>query len=289
MLASTKRKRSRILFSMNTLTIERRAQIVSLLVEGNGINAITRITGVAKNTVLKLLRDLSEACEAFHDEHVRGLTAKRVQCDEIWAFCYAKEKNVPAALKGRFGFGDVWTWTAIDADSELMVSWYVGRRNASAAHVFMNDVASRIANRIQLTTDGHAAYFQAVEDAFGRDIDYAMLVKLYGEDGDEEHRYSPAKCVGIRKDARIGRPDPDHASTSFVEKHNQTMRQSMRRFTRLTAGHSKKIDNYRAAVALHFVHYNFARICQTIRCTPAMEAGISDHVWNVQELVALAN
>jgi len=274
---------------MNTLTIERRAQIVSLLVEGNGINAITRITGVAKNTVLKLLRDLSEACEKVHDERVRGLTAKRVQCDEIWAFCYAKEKNVPAALKGRFGYGDVWTWTAIDADSKLMVAWYVGRRNAAAAHAFMNDVASRIANRIQLTTDGHAVYFQAVEDAFGRDIDYAMLVKLYGEDGDEEHRYSPAKCIGTRKDTRIGLPDADHISTSFVEKHNQTMRQSMRRFTRLTAGHSKKIDNHRAAVALHFVHYNFARICQTVKSTPAMAAGIASHRWTIEELVSLAN
>ncbi len=277
-----------MLFSMNRMSIGQRAQIVSLLVEGNGINAITRITGIAKNTVLKLLADLGEACESYHNEHVRNLNCNRVQCDEIWAFCYAKQKNVPAEFRGRFGFGDVWTWTAIDADSKLMVAWHVGRRNAPAGERFMNDVASRIATRIQLTTDGHAVYFRAVEEAFGRDVDYAMLVKLYGEE-DSEHRYSPPKCIGIRKDTRIGSPDPDFISTSFVEKHNQTMRQSIRRFTRLSAGHSKKIQNHRHAVALHFMHYNFARICQTIRCTPAMEAGISDHVWSVEELVALSN
>lgn len=286
----TIQERSRILFNMNTLSTEKRANIVRLLVEGNGINAITRITGVAKNTVLKLLRDLGEACEAYHDEHVRNLSCRRVQCDEIWSFCYAKQKNVPASLQGRFGYGDVWTWTAIDADSKLMVSWLIGRRNATAATRFMKDVASRISTRIQLTSDGHSAYFQAVEEAFKRQVDYAMLIKLYGEDPDaQEHRYSPAKCVGTRKEERIGRPDPAHISTSFVEKHNQTMRQAMRRYTRLTAGHSKKIENHRFATALHFVHYNFARTCQTVRCTPAMEADISDHPWSTEELVKLAN
>jgi IS1 family transposase len=276
---------------MNILSIEKRAQIVRLLVEGNGINAVTRITDVAKNTVLKLLRDLGDACEEYHDKHVCDLTAKRVQCDEIWSFCYAKKKNVPAQYQGRFGYGDVWTWTAIDADSKLIVSWHIGRRGASDAQVFMRDVAARLSNRVQLTTDGHLAYLYAVDDAFDRDVDYAQLVKIYGEDVQEqqEHRYSPAKCLGTRREAVRGRPDPDHISTSFVEKHNQTMRQNMRRYTRLTAGHSKRLENHCAATALHFVHYNFARICQTIRCTPAMEAGISDHVWETEELVALAN
>jgi len=273
---------------MNTLSIERRAQIVSLLVEGNGVNAIT---GIAKNTVLKLLADLGTASERYQAEHIRNLNCRRVQCDEIWSFCYAKAKNVPARFQGQLGFGDVWTWTAIDADSKLIIAWHVGRRNARDAQIFMHRVAKRIATRIQLTTDGHAVYFRAVEDAFDRDVHYAMLVKLYGEDPQDqgEHRYSPAQCVGIRKDVRIGRPDPRHISTSFVEKHNQTMRQNMRRSTRLTAGHSKKLQNHRHAVALHFMHYNFARICQTIRCAPAMEAGISDHVWSIEELVSLAN
>jgi IS1 family transposase len=276
---------------MNRMSIEQRAQIVSLLVEGNGINAITRITGIAKNTVLKLLADLGEACEASHDENVRGLTSKRIQADEIWSFCYAKKKNVPVQYQGEFGFGDVWTWTAIDADSKLMVSWLIGRRGAQDALAFMRDVASRLTNRVQLTTDGHHAYLYAVEDAFQRDVDYAQLVKIYGEDSQAqaEHHYSPPKCLGTKREARIGRPDPDHISTSFVEKHNQTMRQNMRRYTRLTAGHSKKIENHRFATALHFVHYNFARICQSISCTPAMEAGISSHVWSIEELVRLSN
>lgn len=276
---------------MNTLSIAQRAQIVSLLVEGNGINAITRIMGVAKNTVLKLLKDLGAACEEYHDTHVFGLTSKRIQADEIWSFCYAKKKNVPAKYQGQSGFGDVWTWTAIDADSKLMVSWHIGGRGAHDALIFMRDVASRLSNRVQLTTDGHAAYLFAVEDAFQRDVDYAQLVKIYGEDVQEqqEHRYSPAKCLGTKREERIGLPDPEHISTSFVEKHNQTMRQSMRRYTRLTAGHSKKVENHRFATALHFVHYNFVRICQSIRCTPAMEAGISDHAWSVEELVKLSN
>jgi len=276
---------------MNRTSIEQRVQIVSLLVEDNGINAITRITGVAKNTVLKLLADLGEACEAFHDENVRGLTSKRIQADEIWSFCYAKKKNVPAKYQGEFGFGDVWTWTAIDADSKLMVSWLIGRRGVQDGLAFMQDVASRLTNRVQLTTDGHHAYLYAVEDAFHRDVDYAQLVKIYGEDSQAqaEHHYGPPKCLGTKREARIGRPDPDHISTSFVEKHNQTMRQNMRRYTRLTAGHSKKIENHRFATALHFVHYNFARICQSIRCTPAMEAGISSHVWSIEELVRLSN
>jgi transposase-like protein len=269
--------------------IEQRAQIVSLLVEGNGINAITRITGVAKNTVLKLLADLGEACEAFHDEYVRGLTSQRIQADEIWSFCYAKKKNVPAKHQGQFGFGDVWTWTAIDADSKLMVSWLVGKREAQDAYAFMQDVASRLANPIQLTTDGFHCYLNAVDAAFPHGIDYAMLVKMYGTDPMGEKRYSPAICLSAERKVVRGNPDRHHINTSYVEKHNQTMRQNMRRYTRLTAGHSKKLDNHRFATALHFVHYNFARNCQTVKSTPAMAAGIANHRWTIEELVSLSN
>ena len=274
---------------MNRTSIEQRAQIVSLLVEGNGINAITRITGVAKNTVLKLLADVGEACEAYHDEHVHGLTSKRVQADEIWSFCYAKQKNVPADLKGRFGYGDVWTWTAIDADSKLMVSWLIGRREAREAHALMKDVARRLVNPIQLTTDGFRCYLDAVDSAFPGHIDYAQLVKVYGTDPMGERHYSPSICLTAESHIIRGNPDRDHINTSYVEKHNQTMRQNMRRYTRLTAGHSKKVENHRFATALHFVHYNFARNCQTVKMTPAMAAGIEDHKWSIEELVALSN
>src|SRR5277367_3461926 len=232
---------------MNRMNIEQRAQIVSLLVEGNGINVITRITGVAKNTVLKLLADLGEACEAYHDQHVRGLTSKRIQADEIWSFCYAKRRNVPAEYQGQFGFGDVWTWTAIDADSKLMVSWLVGRRETQDAYAFMKDVASRIDNPIQLTTDGLHCYLTAVDAAFPHAIDYAQIVKMYGTPPDGERRYTPAVCLSAERRVIRGNPDFDHINTSFVEKHNQTMRQNMRRYTRLTAGHSKKLDNHRFA------------------------------------------
>lgn len=274
---------------MNRMSIEQRAQIVSLLVEGNGINAITRITGIAKNTVLKLLADLGEACEAFHDENVRGVTSQRIQADEIWSFCYAKKKNVPAELRGRFGFGDVWTWTAIDADSKLMVSWLVGRREAQDAYAFMKDVASRLANPIQLTTDGFHCYLNAVDAAFPHAIDYAMLVKMYGTDPMAEGRYSPSICWSAESKIIRGNPDREHINTSYVEKHNQTMRQNMRRYTRLTAGHSKKLDNHRFATALRFVHYNFARICSTVKSTPAMAVGLADHRWTIEELVSLSN
>lgn len=274
---------------MNRLSIQERKQIVALLVEGNGINAITRITDVAKNTVLKLLAELGEACESYHDEHVRGVHSKHVQADEIWSFCHAKKKNVPAERRGQFGYGDVWTWTAIDADSKLIVSWLVGRREAQDAYAFMKDVASRLANPIQLTTDGFHCYLNAVDAAFPHGIDYAMLVKMYGTDPESERRYSPSICWSAESKIIRGNPEREHINTSYVEKHNQTMRQNMRRYTRLTAGHSKKLDNHRFATALHFVHYNFARICQTVRCTPAMEAGLSDHVWSIEELVRLAD
>jgi len=276
---------------MNRLSPTKRAQVVAALVEGNSIRATVRMTGVAKNTVTKLLVDLGRACERFHRETVVAVRSKRIQCDEIWAFVYAKERNAPADLKAQGRAGDVWTWTALDSDSKLMVSWLVGHRDAGYAHAFVTDLASRLANRVQLTTDGQKLYLTAVESAFGADIDYAMLVKVYGETPEPQKRYSPAGFVGCQRVGVAGSPDPRHVSTSHVERCNLTIRMSMRRFTRLTNAFSKKVEkkveNLEAAVALHFVHYNFARIHQTLRVTPAMEAGLTDHVWTVAEVVAL--
>ena len=276
---------------MNKLDHKRRSQVVAALVEGNSIRATVRMTGVAKGTVLKLLVDLGDACERYQDAALRNLKSKRIQCDEIWSFCYAKAKNVPERLRGAAGVGDVWTWTAIDADSKLVPSWGIGRRDAFVGHAFMLDLASRLANKVQLTTDGHKVYLEAVEGAFGNDIDYAMLVKMYegdsGKNIPSEARYSPAKCTGARTQKITGDPDPAHVSTSFAERQNLTMRMGMRRFTRLTNAFSKKVDNLKAAVALHFMYYNFARIHQSLRVTPAMEAGVSDHVWSIEDIVAL--
>lgn len=274
---------------MNRLTLTKRAQILSALVEGTAINAIVRMIGVSKVTILKLLKDVGEACMEFENKTLRNLTCKRIQCDEIWSFCYAKEKNVPLDKRGQFGFGDVWTWTALDADTKLLCSWMIGDRSAYTAHAFMKDLAGRLANRVQLTTDGHRAYLEAVESAFGVDVDYAMLVKLYGNDRETEARYSPAVCIGCRSVEITGSPDPNHISTSHVERHNLTIRMHMRRFTRLTNAHSKKIQNHQHAFALHSVFYNFAKINQAIRVTPAMEAGIADHVWTIEEIAALAD
>ena len=273
--------------NMNTLTIEKSSQVVASLVEGNSIRSTVRMTGVAKNTIVKLLVDLGQACSEYQDKALRNLPCKRIQCDEIWSFCYAKEKNVPEDKKHTFGFGDVWTWVAIDPDTKLVASFNVGSRGAQTAKAFMDDLASRLANRVQLTTDGHRVYLQAVEDAFGKDIDYAMLVKMYGEDQKADTRYSPAECIGCREQAIMGRPDPKHISTSHVERQNLTMRMGMRRFTRLTNAFSKKVDNHFWAIALHYMHYNFCRIHQTLRVTPAIEAGVSDHVWSIEELVRL--
>jgi IS1 family transposase len=272
---------------MNKLNTAKRTAVVAALVEGNSVRATVRMTGVSKPTVLKLLADLGAACARFQDETIRNLRSRRIQCDEIWAFVGAKDKNVPAAKQGQFGIGSVWTWTAIDADSKLIVSWLVGTRDAGSAYTFMMDVASRLRNRVQLTTDGHRPYLAAVEDAFGADIDYAVLQKIYGSDPEGEKRYSPAKCLGCQVQTIQGDPDPKHISTSYVERQNLTMRMSMRRFTRLTNGFSKKIENHVAAVALHYMHYNFARVHQTLRVTPAMEAGLTDHVWTIGEIVAL--
>jgi IS1 family transposase len=273
---------------MNKLNQSKRVQIISALVEGNSLRATARMCDVAFNTVLKLLPEIGQACEDYQRRVLVNLPCKRVQCDEIWSFCYAKEKNVPRDLRGKSGFGDVWTWVAIDADTKLVPCWRIGDRNAWHAQHFMYDLAGRLTNRVQLTTDGHRVYLLAVEQAFGNDIDYAMLVKLYSSDrGKGEIRYSPAECIGCRQTKLIGTPDPKHISTSFAERQNLTMRMKMRRFTRLTNAFSKKLDNHRHAVALHFMHYNFCRVHQTLRVTPAMEAGVTDHVWTIEELITL--
>ena len=276
---------------MNRLNNEERARILNCLVEGNSIRATCRMTGAAKGTVMKLLADVGTACKRFHDEHVRNVKSLRVQCDEIWSFCYAKEKNVPEEYRGVFGYGDVWTWTAICADTKLMISYRIGFRDAPEALRFMDDLRSRLANRVQLTTDGHKPYLVAVNEAFGGDVDYAMLVKIYGEPTGnvQERRYSAGECCGAKKKVICGHPARKDISTSFVERQNLTMRMSMRRFTRLTNGFSKKVENLGHAIALHFMFYNYARIHQSLRVTPAMEAGLSDHVWSLEEIASLSD
>ena len=271
---------------MNKLNNAKRAQIISALVEGNSLRATARMCDVAFNTVLKFLPLIGAACLEYQDKALRNLPCKRVQCDEIWSFVGAKEKNTSAEKKEQ-GWGDVWTWVAIDADTKLVPSFMVGSRGAKTAKSFMEDLSLRLANRVQLTTDGHKVYLQAVEDAFGSEIDYAMLIKLYGNDAEKEVRYSPAECIGTETVGISGRPDPAHVSTSFVERQNLTMRMKMRRFTRLTNAFSKKVENHMWAIALHYMHYNFCRIHQTLRVTPAMEAGVCDHVWEIEEIVGL--
>jgi IS1 family transposase len=278
---------------MNKLSIERRAKVISALVEGNSIRATCRMTDTAKGTVIRLLADVGRACAEYQDKALRNLPCKHIQCDEIWSFCYAKQKNVPEDKQGRLGYGDVWTWTAIDADTKLVPTWLVGLRDAYHSYKFMKDLQSRLANRVQITTDGHKVYLWAIEDAFGDNVDYAMLVKLYGKEIDSETRYSPAKCIGANPTIIQGNPDPNLISTSFVERQNLTMRMSMRRFTRLTNAFSKKIENLEHAVALHFMYYNFARPHKTLAnpypATPAMVAGISDHIWSIEDIVELTD
>lgn len=270
---------------MNQLSTTRRAQIIAALVEGNSINSTCRMLGVGKHTVLRLLEDAGRACAAFHDDHVRRVRSQRIQCDEIWSFVGAKMKNVTEE-QDKMGWGDVWTWTALDADSKLIASYLVGQRGPAWAKMFMEDVASRVTSRIQLTTDGLRMYGEAVEGAFGCDVDYAMLIKLYGNDSFDT-KYSPGECIGTQTAVLQGSPNPRYISTSFVERQNLTMRMSMRRFTRLTNGFSKKLENHVHQVALYFMHYNFCRVHKTLRVTPAMEAGLSHHVWTLEELVAL--
>jgi IS1 family transposase len=276
---------------MNKLSLEKRTQVIRALVEGNSIRATSRMTDTAKGTVIRLLRDVGKACAEYQDKHLRNLPCKHIQCDEIWSFCYAKQDNVPEDKQGKFGYGDAWTWTAIDADTKLVPCWLVGLRDASYAYQFMSDLKSRLANRVQITTDGHKVYLWAVEDAFGSEVDYAMLVKLYGAEPDIEKRYSPAKCIAAEPHIIQGNPDPTKISTSFAERQNLTMRMSMRRFTRLTNAFSKKIENLEYAVALHFMYYNFARPHKTLANpyprTPAMASGIANCIWTIEEIVSL--
>jgi IS1 family transposase len=269
---------------MNKLNRTKQAQVVAALVEGNSIRAIERMTGVAKHTILKLIKDVGIAAADYQDRTLVNLKCRKIQVDEIWQFVYAKEKNVPAKKKGQFGFGDVWTWVAIDADTKLVPSFMTGNRDARSATMFIDDLASRIATRVQLTSDGLKVYLEAVEGAFGSEIDYAMLVKTYAA-SQEETRYSPAVCTSCESKPVMGHPDPKHISTSYVERQNLTMRMSMRRFTRLTNGFSKKVENHAYSVAIHYMHYNFCRIHQTLRVTPSMEAGLTDHVWTIEEML----
>jgi IS1 family transposase len=264
--------------------------ILNMLVEGMSMRAISRTVGVSINTVTKLLINAGEACAAYHDETVQNVTAKRVQCDEIWSFCYAKDKNVKAAKAAPDGAGDVWTWTAIDSDSKMILSYEIGDRSGATAIEFMDDLCARLSNRVQLTTDGHKAYLEAVEGAFGGDVDYAQLIKLYGgATGSKGHekKYSPAECTGIKKRAVEGNPDMAHVSTSYVERQNLSMRMGMRRFTRLTNGFSKKLENHLHMLSLYFVHYNFVRIHKTLKVTPAMAAGVSKTLHDMEWIVGL--
>lgn len=270
---------------MNRLNRTKQAQVIAALVEGNSIRSTERMTGVAKHTILRLLEDLGSRCMEYQNSNLRNLTCRRIQVDEIWQFCGMKQKNVPLSKSNQFGIGDVWTWVAIDADTKLVPCWYIGDRSANSAAVFMHDLADRLRYRVQLTSDGHRAYLTAVEEAFGADIDYSQLIKIYGNSPEAETRYSPCECIGAKQERIIGNPDPLHVSTSYVERQNLTMRMSMRRFTRLTNGFSKKLENHFYAVAIHYMHYNWCRIHKTLRCTPAMEAGLTDHVWEISEML----
>lgn len=276
--------------NMNILDTDKRAQILNCLAEGCSMRSTARLTGVAKKTVERMLVSAGRACAAYQDKAMRNLPCKLLQVDEVWSFTYAKEKNVPAHLQGRKDVGDTWTWIAIDAKSKLVPCFHVGKRDAFDANVFIKDLATRLASRVQLTSDGLRAYVEAVEGAFGSEIDYAQLIKLYGnENSGGEVRYSPPACIGARKTRVSGKPVTRHVSTSFVERQNLTLRMGNRRFTRLTNGFSKKLENHKHAAAIHFMHYNFCRIHTTLRVTPAMEAGITDHVWTMEEVVALTN
>jgi len=276
---------------MNKLSQERKAEVLKVLCEGNSIRSTARITNAAINTVVTILKQAGAACLEYQDKCLRNLTTQRIECDEIWSFCYAKEKNLPAEKKGRFGYGDVWTFVALDADSKLVVSWLVGLREPWYAYEFVKDIKERVRSRIQLSTDGHHMYFQAVEDTFGHDIDFAMIIKYYGSTHDESGRYSPPRCTKVKTKWVQGSPDMSKVSTSYVERQNLTMRMNMRRFTRLTNAFSRKLENHMYALALYFMHYNFVKTHKTLATpyprTPAMVAGISEHIWSFGEIVRL--
>jgi IS1 family transposase len=279
---------------MNRLLLSKRAQIIRALTEGNSVRATARMADCSQNTVFKLIADVGAACAAYQDRVLRDLPCKRIQCDELWSFCRAKEKNVPAEKKDQFGYGDVWLWMAVCADAKIVPCWHIGRRGADTANEFMADLAGRLRNRVQLTTDGHKAYLEAVERAFGADVDYAMLVKLHEEapDGSKssaERKYSPAQCTGCRKSAITGKPDKDHVSTNYIERQNFSMRMSMRRLTRLTNAFSKKVENLAYSTVLHYMHYNFVRVHRTLRVTPAMAAGVTHRLWSVEDILAVAD
>jgi len=273
--------------AMNKLTRTARAQILGMMVEGMSIRAISRMTGASKNTIVKLIEDAGEAFSAYQDKTLRGLTCKRIQVDEIWAFVYAKAKNVKDAKAAPEGAGDCWTWLAIDADTKLIPSFYIGNRDAGAAQHFIGDLALRLANRVQLTSDSHKPYLAAVEQSFGADVDYAMLIKHYGEPVGPIGRYSPGECIGVELRRVEGRPDERYVSTSYAERANLTLRMGSRRFTRLTTAFSKKVENHAHSVAIHTMHYNFVRIHQTLRCTPAMAAGVTPKLWELTDMVAV--
>lgn len=277
------------LYGMNNLPIEKKVQIIQLLVEGCSLRSISRIADVSINTVIKLLVDVGHACEEFHNEKVVNVKSERIQCDEIWSFVYSKEKNTTSEMKEE-GAGDAWTWTALDADTKLILSWYVGNRDGESANYFMPDVAMRLTNRVQLTTDAYHAYLNAVDNAFHLDIDYAMLVKLYGTSegvSETERKYSPSECNGTKKRIISGEPNKKFISTSYVERQNLTMRMHRRRFTRLTNAFSKKIENHCCAIALHFVYYNFVKIHKSLSVTPAMQAGLSKRLMSIEDIVNL--
>lgn len=275
---------------VNKLPVQKRVQILSMLCEGSSLRSTSRVCDVSINTVSKILVDAGKVCAAYHDQYVRGLTCKRVQCDEIWSFCYSKQRNVKGAKAAPEGAGNVWTWTALDADTKLICTWAVGGRDAESARNIMEDLQSRIKTRMQLTTDGLRLYLDAVQEAFGADgVDYAQLVKIFGAapGAGDERRYSPAQCIGAKKVPVDGNPDTKHISTSYVERQNLNMRMGMRRFTRLTNAFSKKLENHCHALALYFMFYNFARIHKTLKVSPAMAAGVTDKLWSMEDIVAL--
>src|ERR1700731_988680 len=271
--------------SMNKLPNEKRARVLQMMAEGLALRAITRLTGISRTTLQKLLEDAGQAFSEYQDRVLMNLPCRHVQVDEAWAFCYAKQKNVPTAKKAPEGAGDIWTWVGLDADTKLAASFYVGGRDSEAAEIFINDLAKRLANRVQLTSDGHRPYLEAIEDAFGAAIDYATLVKVYGEAPEGQRRYSPAVCTCAHKHRVEGNPDPKHVSTSFVERSNLSIRMGNRRMTRLTNAFSKKAENHAYMMAIYFMHYNFVRIHQTLKITPAMAAGVTKRLWEIADII----